>query len=143
MIAEGTGHAHHTESKADPTLCKGPARMRTDGGSCVLRAACHVEARQQGLPRKASLIVCPPTLVGHWPHEIAKFVGPDLLSVLQAGSLPPRTLLCSPYRTPPCSTHVAPTRPLPPPCKKVSCSSAGTPHRPVTPAWLPALGVMD
>ena len=51
--------------------------------TCLLHAACHVEARQQGLSHKASLIVCPPTLVGHWPHEIAKFVGPELLTVLQ------------------------------------------------------------
>jgi hypothetical protein len=61
---------------------------------CALRAAYHVEARQQGLPRKASLIVCPPTLVGHWPHEMAKFVGPELLSVLQARPMSPCTSSC-------------------------------------------------
>ena len=51
-------------------------------------AAYHVEQRAQGLPQRSSLIVCPPTLVGHWPHEIAKFLGPDLLSILQVVALP-------------------------------------------------------
>lgn len=42
-----------------------------------------MEQKRDGLSHKPSLIVCPPTLVGHWPHEIAKFVGNDLLSVVQ------------------------------------------------------------
>ena len=40
------------------------------------------QAQQQG-QRRPSLVVCPPTLVGHWPHEIAKFVGDSLLRTLQ------------------------------------------------------------
>ena len=32
----------------------------------------------------ASLIVCPPTLVAHWPHEIQKFVGSGRVSIVQA-----------------------------------------------------------
>ena len=32
----------------------------------------------------ASLIVCPPTLVAHWPHEIQKFVGSGQVSIVQA-----------------------------------------------------------
>ncbi len=54
--------------------------------TCVVMlgcAACHVEQKQSGAPRRPSLIVCPPTLVGHWPHEITKFVGSDVLSVCQ------------------------------------------------------------
>ncbi|KAK9916950.1 hypothetical protein WJX75_009151 [Coccomyxa subellipsoidea] len=52
-------------------------------------AACHVEQRRGGLPHKPSLIVCPPTLVGHWPHEIVKFVGEELLSCVQYEGTPP------------------------------------------------------
>ncbi|BDA40363.1 TATA-binding protein-associated factor 172 [Coccomyxa sp. Obi] len=52
-------------------------------------AACQVEQKRDGLPHKPSLIVCPPTLVGHWPHEIAKFVGEDVLSVVQYEGTPP------------------------------------------------------
>lgn len=54
----------------------------------LLLAACHVEQRRGGLPHKPSLIVCPPTLVGHWPHEIVKFVGEELLSVVQVCPVP-------------------------------------------------------
>eukprot|EP00884_Botryococcus_braunii_P013723 jgi/Botrbrau1/22351/Bobra.0002s0029.1 len=46
-------------------------------------AAAHVEARAEGgrAPRP-SLIVCPPTLVQHWPHEITKFVGTQVLRAI-------------------------------------------------------------
>ncbi len=37
----------------------------------------------QQLPHLSSIIICPPTLVGHWPHEIAKFVGSDQVSIVQ------------------------------------------------------------
>lgn len=33
----------------------------------------HKERKDQGLERMPSLIVCPPTLIGHWYHEILKF----------------------------------------------------------------------
>ena len=43
-----------------------------------------MEHRQQDKqPWQPSLVVCPPTLVGHWPHEITKFVGEGLLTTLQ------------------------------------------------------------
>lgn len=32
---------------------------------------------------RPSLIVCPSTLVAHWPHEVGKFVGADILQPLQ------------------------------------------------------------
>ncbi len=51
-------------------------------------AACHAERKAQQLPHLSSLILCPPTLVGHWPHEIVKFVGSEQVSVMQAGTLP-------------------------------------------------------
>lgn len=47
---------------------------------CV--AAMVVEARAAGGVEATSLIVCPPTLVGHWAHEIAKFVSPTILRPL-------------------------------------------------------------
>ncbi len=46
-------------------------------------AACHMERNMQQMPQLSSLILCPPTLVGHWPHEIAKFVGSEQVSVIQ------------------------------------------------------------
>ena len=57
-------------------------------------AACHVERKAHGLPHQASLIVCPPTLVAHWPHEIAKFVGSDLVLILQVRPLIPKQPSC-------------------------------------------------
>lgn len=41
-----------------------------------------VEARAAGGKEVTSLIVCPPTLVGHWAHEIAKFVSSTILRPL-------------------------------------------------------------
>jgi len=37
---------------------------------------------------KPSLVVCPSTLVSHWPHEIAKFVSKDVLSPLRVHGTP-------------------------------------------------------
>lgn len=42
-------------------------------------------ARPAGTPADRplpSLVVCPSTLVQHWPYEIAKFVGPEALRPL-------------------------------------------------------------
>ena len=41
-----------------------------------------VEQRHAGQAPAPALIVCPPTLVGHWQHEIGKFVAPDVLRPL-------------------------------------------------------------
>ena len=53
-------------------------------------AAATIEAKQKNnsaadadAPCLASLIVCPATLVSHWPHEIAKFVDTSVLRCLQ------------------------------------------------------------
>ena len=35
-------------------------------------------------------MVCPPTLVGHWPHEIHKFVGSEHLRTLAYEGTPPQ-----------------------------------------------------
>ena len=41
----------------------------------------------QDRPRP-SLVICPPTLVAHWPFEIAKFVAPEVLRPLQYHGVP-------------------------------------------------------
>ena len=46
-------------------------------------AASHVEARAgANAASKPSLVICPQVLVGHWPFEMAKFVGKDVLKPL-------------------------------------------------------------
>lgn len=65
--------------------------------SCAA-AASHLERRAGQLPHMASLIVCPPTLVAHWPHEIRKFVGSGQVSIVQArdcGSTAPAHGMCT------------------------------------------------
>ena len=42
-------------------------------------AESHRKAKQQGLFGKASLVICPQILVGHWAFEISKFVDSDVL----------------------------------------------------------------
>lgn len=37
---------------------------------------------------KPSLVVCPATLVAHWPHEIAKFISSDILKPLRVHGTP-------------------------------------------------------
>ena len=51
-------------------------------------AAAHVEARAQGLPHRPSLVVCPSTLVPHWPHEMTRFVSSAGLTTVQYEGLP-------------------------------------------------------
>jgi TATA-binding protein-associated factor len=63
--------------------------------STMIMAASTAEARQAfattTLPSDAPrphLIVCPATLVSHWPHEIDKFVDSSILSALRYGGTP-------------------------------------------------------
>ena len=42
-------------------------------------AESHRKAKKQGLAGKASLVICPQILVGHWAFEISKFVDSDVL----------------------------------------------------------------
>ena len=58
--------------------------MHAVSADCCAAAASHLERRAGQLPHMASLIVCPPTLVAHWPHEIQKFVGSGQVSIVQA-----------------------------------------------------------
>lgn len=54
---------------------------------CILAGDHHQRAveKQAQLP---SLVVCPPTLVGHWSYEVQKFVSEKFLSPLQYFGLP-------------------------------------------------------
>ena len=78
----------------------------------VACAAAHVEARAQGLPHRPSLVVCPSTLVPHWPHEMARFVSSAALTTVQYEGLPgtrrqlqvrPHACLTVPSRTQCCA----------------------------------------
>ena len=77
-------------SPASAARCKEQLlESNEEGGSLfgdlvhVCRVAATVaEQRAAGQQPAPALIVCPPTLVGHWHHEIAKFVAPDVLQPL-------------------------------------------------------------
>lgn len=56
-------------------------------------AASHAEQRAAGAPARSSLVVCPPTLVGHWAHEVDKFVGPALRAFAYEGPPAARAVL--------------------------------------------------
>jgi TATA-binding protein-associated factor len=51
-------------------------------------AAAPVGAAAPPAPHLPSLVVCPATLVGHWAHEIGKYVGPEVLSPLEISGAP-------------------------------------------------------
>ena len=60
---------------------------KTLQSTCIL-AATAVERRAAGLPPLPSLVICPPTLVGHWAHEIAQYVSSDVLRPLEYQGTP-------------------------------------------------------
>ena len=59
-------------------------------------AAAIVDQQAAGLTPPPTLIVCPPTLVSHWAHEIGKFVEEGLLQPLQYQGTPRERLLLQP-----------------------------------------------
>ena len=59
-------------------------------------AASIVDQKAAGLTPPPTLIVCPPTLVSHWAHEIGKFVEADLLQPLQYQGSPKERALLQP-----------------------------------------------
>ncbi|DBA67496.1 TPA: hypothetical protein ACH3X2_001776 [Trebouxia sp. C0005] len=59
-------------------------------------AAAIVDQQAAGLRPPPTLIVCPPTLVSHWAHEIGKFVEEGLLQALQYQGSPRERLLLQP-----------------------------------------------
>ena len=68
--------------------------MGPDKSACD--AAAVVEQQAAGVAPPPSLIVCPPTLVSHWAHEIAKFVQDGLLQPLQYQGTPRERALLQP-----------------------------------------------
>jgi TATA-binding protein-associated factor len=67
--------------KLHGALCDDMGLGKTLQSTCIL-AATIVERREAGLPFLPALVVCPPTLVGHWAHEISQYVGEDVLNPL-------------------------------------------------------------
>jgi len=59
-------------------------------------AAAIVDQQAAGVNPPPTLIVCPPTLVSHWAHEIGKFVEEGLLQPLQYQGTPRERLLLQP-----------------------------------------------
>ena len=68
--------------KLHGALCDDMGLGKTLQSTCIL-AATVVERRNAGLPALPALVVCPPTLVGHWAHEIEQYVASDVLRPLQ------------------------------------------------------------
>ncbi|CAG9584894.1 unnamed protein product [Danaus chrysippus] len=50
--------------------------------SVVVVAGSHYERAQSGAPQMPSLVVCPPTLTGHWVFEVTKFIPSQYLKPL-------------------------------------------------------------
>jgi TATA-binding protein-associated factor len=59
--------------KLHGALCDDMGLGKTLQSTCIL-AATVVERKKSGLPFLPALVVCPPTLVGHWAHEINEYV---------------------------------------------------------------------
>lgn len=68
--------------KLHGALCDDMGLGKTLQSTCIL-AATIVDRRNAGLPFLPALVVCPPTLVGHWAHEINQYVAEDVLKPLQ------------------------------------------------------------
>lgn len=68
--------------KLHGALCDDMGLGKTLQSTCIL-AATIVERRKAGLPHVPALVVCPPTLVGHWAHEINQYVAEDVLRPLE------------------------------------------------------------
>ena len=73
--------------KLHGALCDDMGLGKTLQSTCIL-AATVVERRAAGSPRLPALVVCPPTLVGHWAHEINQYVDEDVLRPLQYQGTP-------------------------------------------------------
>ena len=68
--------------KLHGALCDDMGLGKTLQSTCIL-AATVVERRRAGLPFLPALVVCPPTLVGHWAHEINEYVAESTLKPLE------------------------------------------------------------
>lgn len=68
--------------KLHGALCDDMGLGKTLQSTCIL-AATVVERRRAGLSFLPALVVCPPTLVGHWAHEINEYVAESTLKPLE------------------------------------------------------------
>lgn len=68
-------------------LCDDMGLGKTLQAICILAGDHHqrVLEKQASLP---SLVICPPTLTGHWVYEVKKFISEQFLSPLQYFGLP-------------------------------------------------------
>ena len=62
-------------------LCDDMGLGKTLQTICIL-ASTHKKCKDSG-GKSYSLVVCPPTLTGHWVHEISKFISADILKPLE------------------------------------------------------------
>jgi len=57
--------------------------------STAILAADVFERRRDGLPARPSLVICPPTLVAHWAHEVGRYLSvPHQLTIIQFAGPP-------------------------------------------------------
>ncbi|KAK2711660.1 hypothetical protein QYM36_012696 [Artemia franciscana] len=78
-------------------LCDDMGLGKTLQTICIL-AAEHMEQTEGENDQKMSLVVCPPTLTGHWVEEINRFVSKQILNPLHyAGSPSERQRIWSKY----------------------------------------------
>lgn len=68
-------------------LCDDMGLGKTLQSTALLVSTKH-ERHAAGLPPLPSLVVCPPTLVGHWEHEIGKYLPEGYFRVLQYAGAP-------------------------------------------------------
>ncbi|KAJ2730865.1 TATA-binding protein-associated factor mot1, partial [Coemansia sp. Cherry 401B] len=54
-------------------LCDDMGLGKTLQTICIVASDHHLR-RERGLPRLPSLVVCPPTLIGHWEQEVRRYV---------------------------------------------------------------------
>jgi TATA-binding protein-associated factor len=75
-------------------LCDDMGLGKTLQASAILASDTAERLKNTEVAPLPSLVVCPPTLVGHWAFEIEKFIPSDILNPLQyAGSVPERASL--------------------------------------------------
>jgi SNF2 family DNA or RNA helicase len=71
--------------KQEAGASQAAAAGQSAGGACELPASRQHQQQPVLLP---SLVVCPSTLVGHWAHEVNKYVEPSVLRPLAVSGTP-------------------------------------------------------
>lgn len=76
--------------------CKHQCSASSASPGLHLHAAAVMDQHRAGMSPPPTLIVCPPTLVSHWAHEIGKFVEGGFLQPLQYQGTPKERALLRP-----------------------------------------------